>query len=65
MLETHYNDAIREMRSALDKEKIKGRKKQLDKALEVSEKNEMEQLFVECIEEIRKDIMKRRLKQEI
>jgi hypothetical protein len=53
------------MRSALDKEKIKGRKKQLDKALEVSEKNEMEQLFVECIEEIRKDIMKRRLKQEI
>jgi hypothetical protein len=32
---------------------------------EVSQKNELENLFVECIEEIRKDIMKRRLKNEI
>jgi parvulin-like peptidyl-prolyl isomerase len=31
----------------------------------VSQKNELERLFVECIEEIRKGIMKRRLKNEI
>jgi len=29
------------------------------------EKSELESLFVECIEEVRKDIMKRRLKNEI
>lgn len=30
-----------------------------------TEKNELESLFVDCIEEVRKDIMKRRLKNEI
>lgn len=30
-----------------------------------TEKNELENLFVECIEEVKKDIMKRRLKNEI
>jgi hypothetical protein len=30
-----------------------------------SEKNELESLFVDAIEEVRKDIMKRRLKNEI
>ena len=29
------------------------------------EKNEVENVFVECIEEVRKEIMKRRLKSEI
>jgi len=32
---------------------------------EDTNKNELEGLFVECIEEVRKDIMKRRLKNEI
>ena len=36
-----------------------------DKVSETSQKNELENLFVECIEEVRKDIMKRRLKNEI
>lgn len=31
----------------------------------ITEKNQLEGLFVECIEEVRKDIMKRRLKNEI
>lgn len=30
-----------------------------------TEKNELETIFVDCIEEVRKDIMKRKLKQEI
>lgn len=29
------------------------------------EKNDLEALFVDCIEDVRKDIMKRRLKNEI
>jgi len=31
----------------------------------VSEKNELEQLFIESVEEVRKEIMKRRLKNEL
>jgi hypothetical protein len=31
----------------------------------ITEKNELESLFVDCIEDVRKDIMKRRLKNEL
>ena len=31
----------------------------------MTQKNDIESLFVDCIEEVRKDIMKRRLKNEI
>ena len=31
----------------------------------IAEQNDIENLFVECVEEVRKDIMKRRLKHEI
>ena len=48
-----------------DAEKNKLKKSHFDKVAETSQKNELENLFVECIEEIRKDIMKRRLKNEI
>lgn len=36
-----------------------------DRVNGTTEKNEFEGLFVDCIEEVRKDIMKRRLKTEI
>ena len=49
----------------LDKEKSKAKRANFDRVNEVTQKNELENLFVECIEEIRKDIMKRRLKNEI
>jgi len=48
-----------------DKEKMKLKRINFDKVSETSHKNELENLFVECIEEVRKDIMKRRLKNEI
>ena len=41
------------------------RKVQAEKVNVNTEKNELESLFVDCIEEVRKDIMKRRLKNEI
>ena len=53
------------MRSQLDKERLKGKRVVADKVNENTEKNELEGLFVDCIEEVRKDIMKRRLKNEI
>ena len=53
------------MRSQLEKERLKGKRVVADKVNENTEKNELEGLFVDCIEEVRKDIMKRRLKNEI
>jgi hypothetical protein len=64
-LETNYNDTIRELKKQVEKEKNRLRKHQADKVNTNTEKNELESLFVDCIEEVRKDIMKRRLKNEI
>lgn len=64
-LESNYMENIKELRILIDKEKNKARKVTADKVNENTEKNELEGLFVDCIEEVRKDIMKRRLKNEI
>ena len=64
-LETNYNDSIRDLKMMLDRERLKVKKISFEKVTETSQKNELENLFVECIEEVRKDIMKRRLKNEI
>lgn len=65
LLETNYNQTIRELKQAIHKERMKIKRSSFEKVNEVSQKNELESLFVECIEEIRKGIMKRRLKNEI
>jgi hypothetical protein len=64
-LETNYMDTIKELRNGLDRERLKARKVTADRVNETTEKNELEGLFVDCIEEVRKDIMKRRLKNDI
>ena len=64
-LETSYTDAIRDLKAIIDREKGKQRKQIADKVNMSTERNELESLFIECIEEVRKDIMKRRLKNEI
>jgi hypothetical protein len=64
-LETNYTETIKELRQSLDKERLKAKKVQAERVNENTEKNELEGLFVDCIEEVRKDIMKRRLKNEI
>jgi len=53
------------LKLVIDREKNKIRKVVADKVNDNTEKNELESLFVDCIEEVRKDIMKRRLKNEI
>ena len=49
----------------IERERVKIKKLNFDKVSEVTQKNDLENLFVECIEEVRKEIMKRRLKNEI
>ena len=64
-LETNYTETMKELRGALEKERLRAKKVQAERVNENTEKNELEGLFVDCIEEVRKDIMKRRLKNEI
>ena len=64
-LETSYTDTIRDLKVVIDREKIKQKKQIADKVNMSTERNELESLFIECIEEVRKEIMKRRLKNEI
>lgn len=64
-LETNYMDTIKELKLTVEKERMKSRKVTAERVNENTEKNELESLFVDCIEEVRKDIMKRRLKNEI
>lgn len=65
MLETNYTDTIRDLKATIEREKAKYRKAASEKVNAVTEKNELESLFVDCIEDVRKDIMKRRLRNEI
>ncbi len=64
-METNYNDTIRDLKDFIRKEEIRNKKLNFEKVNDTIEKSELESLFVECIEEVRKDIMKRRLKNEI
>ena len=64
-LETSYTDAIRDLRLIIDREKKAGKRVVADRINMSTERNELESLFIECIEEVRKEIMKRRLKNEI
>ncbi len=65
VLETNYNDTIRDLKDFIKKEETRNKKLYFEKVNDTVEKSELESLLVECIEEVRKDIMKRRLKNEI
>ena len=65
VLETNYMDTIKDLKLAVEKERMRSKKVTAERVNENTEKNELESLFVDCIEEVRKDIMKRRLKNEI
>ena len=64
-METNYTDTIRDLKDFIKKEETRNKKLYFEKVNDTVEKSELESLFVECIEEVRKDIMKRRLKNEI
>ena len=64
-LETSYTDAIKELKIAIDRETQLRRKATSDRTSYVADRSEIEQLFVSCVEEVRKEVMKRRLKTEL
>lgn len=64
-LETNYTQTIRDMRSQVDRLQMKLKLARSSKAKTVVEKSEIESVFIESIEEVRKEIMKRRIKNEM
>ena len=64
-LETNYMEVVQDLKDDLAKERQLQRKQNGEQAIVTSERNELESIFVSCIEEVRKDMLKRRLKSEV
>ncbi len=64
-MESSYNEKAREMRDWVDWERKKRIKAESKAVNEICDKNELETLFLDCIEEVRKQVMKRRLWNEV
>lgn len=65
VLETNYTDKIRELRNQLDRTKKKVVQERTKSVVTSVEKSDLEQLFVNCVEDVRKEIIRRRLKAEV
>lgn len=64
-LETNYNDKIRLLKEKNEKLTRQLKSKKSEKINEATEKSDLEQLFVGCIEEVRKEVMRRRFRTEV
>lgn len=64
-LETNYNDTIKEQKTRYDRLKQQLRKEKSKNVNDVIEKGDLENLFVDCVEDVRRNVIKRRLKAEI
>ena len=56
---------IRELKTDMDRMKRKFASDKTAKVTQTLEKSDLEQLFVRCVEDMRKEIIKRRLKSEV
>lgn len=65
VLETNYTDKIRDIKIEMDKMKKKIGQVKTRSVVQTLEKNDLEQLFVRCVEDMRKEIIRRRLKAEV
>ena len=65
VLETNYTDKIRDLKIEIERMKRKFVQENSKKVVQTMEKNDLEQLFVRCVEDMRKEIIKRRLKAEV
>ena len=65
VLETNYTDKIRDLKIEIEQQKRKIAQKRTNKTVKTMEKNDLEQLFVRCVEDMRKEIIRRRLKAEV
>lgn len=64
-METNYTETISGLKEKNEKLNKQLRLTNAVKAGEVSEKSEMEHLFIDCIEEVRKEVMRRRFRNEV
>jgi hypothetical protein len=58
--EIKYVETIRHLKNQIDAEKKNARTLRADKVNFMMQRNELEEFFLQCIEEVRKDIVKRR-----
>ena len=64
-LETSYTDAVRDLQMMIEREKRASKKVVSEHVNTTVQRSDLESLFMDCIEDVRKDIMRRRLKVEI
>ena len=58
--EFKYTETIRHLKNQIDTEKKNTRGIRADKVNFMMQRNELEEFFLQCIEEVRKDIVKRK-----
>lgn len=64
-LETNYNSSINEHKERCERLRVQLRKEKAKHVNDVIEKGDLENLFVDCVEDVRRNVIKRRLKAEI
>jgi hypothetical protein len=64
-LETNYNSSINEYKERCERLRVQLRKEKAKHVNDVIEKGDLENLFVDCVEDVRRNVIKRRLKAEI
>lgn len=64
-METNYNNTIQEQKIRVERLKNQFRKEKSKHVNDVIEKGDLENLFVDCVEDVRRNVIKRRLKAEI
>lgn len=64
-LETNYNETIKEQKMRCDRLRNQLRKEKSKNVNDVIERGDLENLFVDCVEDVRRNVIKRRLKAEI
>lgn len=58
-----WNDMVGALKNQLNQEKKKSQKMIVQRSNLITEKNELEMLFLECVDETRKEILRRRQSQ--
>lgn len=64
-LETNYTESIKDLKRRDDRLKKELRKEKSKNVNSVIERGDLENLFVDCVEDVRRSVIKRRLKAEI
>merc|ERR1719331_1679577 len=64
-LETNYTESIKDLKRRDERLKKELRKEKSKNVNSVIERGDLENLFVDCVEDVRRNVIKRRLKAEI